>query len=272
MGARRIVLALLLVLAGLPLAAHADDWSDCIESDPDRTIQACTSVIEAGTKTGGELEAAYSFRADNLRRKGSYDLAIKDYSQVIAMNPNEPTTYNNRGLTYHDIGDIDLAIKDFDKAITLNPKLEFPYNSRGNAYSSKGNFDRAVKDFDRASVLKPEAAYAHSQRCWLRAILGSDLNTARKACNTALKLEKGNPNFLDSRGLVGLKQKQYQKAWADYNAAVKAKPDGAAHYLYGRGVAALRLGRTEEGKADLAKALQLDPKIAKTYESYGVTP
>jgi Flp pilus assembly protein TadD len=76
---------------------------------------------------------------------------------------------------------------------------------------------------------------------------------------------------LNGRGLVGIKQGKFAEAWADYDAALRARP-GFAGFLYGRGIAALRLGRTEEGKADLAQATQLDANIARTYAGYGVTP
>lgn len=45
-----------------------------------------------------------------------------------------------------------------------------------------------------------------------------------------------------------------------------------ADYLYGRGIAALRLGRDAEGNADLAAAIKLDGKIAEEYARYGVKP
>jgi hypothetical protein len=37
-------------------------------------------------------------------------------------------------------------------------------------------------------------------------------------------------------------------------------------------MAALRLGRTAEGRADVAAALKLDPQIAETYRKYGIEP
>ena len=54
--------------------------------------------------------------------------------------------------------------------------------------------------------------------------------------------------------------------------AALVRDQGNAHYLYGRGIAALRLGRTQEGQADLAAARAADSAVAASYESYGVTP
>jgi Flp pilus assembly protein TadD len=66
-----------------------------------------------------------------------------------------------------------------------------------------------------------------------------------------------------------LKQEEFDKALADYDAAHQAKPEDAS-FLYGRGIAALRLGRKAEGNADIAAAMMLDRKISETFSSYGV--
>jgi tetratricopeptide (TPR) repeat protein len=74
-----------------------------------------------------------------------------------------------------------------------------------------------------------------------------------------------------SRGMVAIKQERWQDAWADYDRAVRLQPS-SAHALYGRGIAALRLGRAAEGAADLAAAQRLDQAIAETYSRYAVEP
>jgi lipoprotein NlpI len=53
---------------------------------------------------------------------------------------------------------------------------------------------------------------------------------------------------------------------------MRATPDMHAHYVYGRGVAALRLGRASDAQSDIAGALSLDPSIAETFAGYGITP
>jgi len=52
---------------------------------------------------------------------------------------------------------------------------------------------------------------------------------------------------------------------------VKLDPKSASHW-YGRAMAALRMGKAADARADLEKAKAIDPKIAETYASYGITP
>jgi tetratricopeptide (TPR) repeat protein len=84
-------------------------------------------------------------------------------------------------------------------------------------------------------------------------------------------LSDNAPYVLDSRGLVGLKRRHFEGAWADYDAALKAEP-GKASYLYGRGIAAIGLGRAAEGAEDLANAVKLDADVAKSFAGFGVSP
>jgi tetratricopeptide (TPR) repeat protein len=77
--------------------------------------------------------------------------------------------------------------------------------------------------------------------------------------------------FLDSRGLVYLRQKNYDKAIADYDAALRLQPK-IVWSLYGRGLARQRKGMTAQAQADIAAATALEPTIATTAAKYGVTP
>ena len=74
-----------------------------------------------------------------------------------------------------------------------------------------------------------------------------------------------------SRGLLNLKQRRDQDAWNDYDSAARRVENNAA-YLYGRGIAALRLGRAADGQADIAAATTRDANVASVYQGYGVTP
>ena len=77
--------------------------------------------------------------------RGEYGKAIERYSNALALNPQLPAVYNNRGNARGNSGDIDNAIRDFDKAIELAPNSGEIFNNRGNAYSDQGEYDRAIQ-------------------------------------------------------------------------------------------------------------------------------
>ncbi len=66
--------------------------------------------------------------------------------------------------------------------------------------------------------------------------MGQNLDAALVDCSEALKLQPDDPYTRDNLGLIYLKQKQYSKAIAEYDASLKLDPN-RARALYGRGLA-----------------------------------
>lgn len=219
-------------------------YDECIQPyNMDLRIRACTQIIDRTGIGQNYLGAAYNSRGQARRAFGEIDRANADFKSAIAvldeftqLYPEDSTAYLERGISYRNLSQLDRAIANYDEAIRLSPKFALAFNNR----------------------------------CWARAVSNSELEKARTDCDVALKLEGNDPNTLDTRGLVGLKQGKYAEAWADYDAALRAIPS-AAGYRYGRGIAALRLGRIEEGKADIQEALRIDVNIGKVFLDYGVS-
>lgn len=243
-GATTLLALALGLLTGIPNATAQtaeQAWAYCNNSNnqygPEASIEGCTAVIQ--------------------------NAWAHDANMAIALH--------NRGKAYSAQRDYVRAIADYDQAIRLNPQVASVYYSRGNAFYGQRDYARAVVDRDEAARLDPQNADYQNRRCWDRAMANRELDVARAACDAALRLRPNDAYTLDSRGLVGLKQQRWQDAWNDYDAAARIDATGA-NYRYGRGVAALRLGRAAEGQADIAAATQLDPHIAATYAGFGVMP
>ena len=71
--------------------------------------------------------------------------------------------------------------------------------------------------------------------------------------------------------MLNLRVRSNDEAWTDFDAAI-FNGRRTAQTLFGRGVAAMRLGRPREGRADIAAAEELQAGIGTTFASYGVTP
>jgi tetratricopeptide (TPR) repeat protein len=73
----------------------------------------------AGLKIINELidihqsEAALSVRAEIFTSLKKYDLAIKDLTKAITLNPYKSDLYTNRGILYESIGEDSLALIDY---------------------------------------------------------------------------------------------------------------------------------------------------------------
>ena len=99
---------------------------------------------------------------------------------------------------------------------------------------------------------------------------GEQLVEARDDCNEAIALDAGDFNAWDSRGLIGLREQDWDGALADYQASLDIEPSASAHF--GRGIALKRLGDEDQAAEAFAQAAALDPAIAETYAGFGIAP
>jgi tetratricopeptide (TPR) repeat protein len=213
----------------------------------DVVIAACTELIQSKGRSVAEAESP---------EYGPSELAA---------------AYNDRANAYAREGDYARAIADLTEAIRDNPRLAAAYFNRSMAYQGERDYPHAIADSDQAAQLDPQNPLYQDGRCWMRALANVELDVARAACDASLRLQPNAAHALNSRAMVGLRQRRWQEAWRDFDAAAISNP-GLADYLFGRGIAAIRLGHVADGRADLAHASQLDPNLAQRYADYGINP
>jgi tetratricopeptide (TPR) repeat protein len=204
---------------------------------------------------------------------GDYAGAVADYDEAIRLAPRDAALYADRGDARYQLGNYSAAIEDFDDAIRLQPELGQAWRGRGEAWSWLEDYPQAIADFREAVRIDAADAAALANLCWTLVVGGGDLAEARGHCDAALAIEPDSGVALSSRGMAGLRQGRFEDAWKDYDQAIRlttGKPEAA--YFFGRGIAALRLGRSTEGRADLASADLIDPAMAKSFAEVGITP
>jgi len=112
------------------------------------------------SKDGMKAEEWFS-RAYEKVEQGDLKGGIADYTQAIALKPNDAYAYHlMRGLAHYNLGDKQAAIADYNKAIELKPDLAEAYNHRGIAHDNLGDQQAAIADLNKAIALKPDLAVA----------------------------------------------------------------------------------------------------------------
>jgi len=99
----------------------------------------------------------YNLRGANHRHLGNsyadldeYDLAVRDFSKAIALDPSYAEAYYNRGVLYwREFGNYYRAIRDLTRVIELAPHWAEAHFNRGLAYKLRGDHERAIADFRR---------------------------------------------------------------------------------------------------------------------------
>jgi len=203
--------------------------------------------------------------------RGDTVRAEKSCSAALALNDREHDAYKLRGYAYLTEHRFERAGADFKAALQLKPNDDQDRAGYAQSLSGQGRFHEAVVQYRMALDLAPAKAPYWNGLCWARAGTGQHLGQALRECNQALSLQAGAPGALNSRGLVYLRLKQFDRSIADYTASLKAGPLQASAW-FGRGLARLHAGENVKAKADIAEARRLDAKIDTLFVILGILP
>ena len=102
--------AALFAVTAPAVAASRADWDACKGDDPDRSIAACTRIIQGRGETAKDSAIAHPERGLSYKSKGDFDRAIADFSEAIRFDPKYAEAYYLRGVVYGNKGDLDRAI------------------------------------------------------------------------------------------------------------------------------------------------------------------
>lgn len=190
----RLILALLLTVITLH-SALANDTELCrATSDFERSVAACTRIIEAPNATKEWIVWGGYNRALAYDAKGDHDRALMEYDMVLRNEPGYLLAINGRGLSYFKKKDLPNAKAAFDQVLAFNPEFVDAHYSRGIVHFDMGENDKSIVDYSAAIALNPAHAAAYSRR-----------------------------------GMAYEKNKEYQKAIADYRKALASSAEGNIH-------------------------------------------
>lgn len=110
--------------------------------------QALQLTPDQSTALSTFLNRGYAYL--NLQ---NWQAAIDDYDQVLEIDRNEATAYNERGEARQHLGDLEGAMSDYTQAINLDPNLSYAYNNRAFILNRQGDLARAKADLKKAAEL-----------------------------------------------------------------------------------------------------------------------
>ena len=134
--------------------------------------------------------------------------------------------------------------------------------------TTKKDYDKAIADFDEAIRLDPKDRRRLRQpgRCLVRqeGVRQGD----RRLQRGHPARSQASPSPTNNRGSAWGAKKEYDKAIADYNEAIRLDPKYAIAYG-NRGDAWLAKKEYDKAIADYTEAIRLDPKDAAAYNNRG---
>ena len=128
--------------------AYENQEKNCFDSEfIESEISIYANLINFGSY-GDSDERYYFWRGGFYQVIGKYDAAIKDYTALLELNPNDADGYNRRGCLHKELKNYEEALKDFSKAIEIAPHYDF-YYSRGEVYLELKKYKEATADFTK---------------------------------------------------------------------------------------------------------------------------
>jgi tetratricopeptide (TPR) repeat protein len=161
----------MVAVASLPASAIAQlldtkfiEWcAGKNRASPEQAISGCTALIERGQLSLEALANVLERRGEAYYGKDRFELALKDFSEAIRLDPNYGVAYIGRAKVYYIIHQYDRSILDSTEAVRLNPKLaKSAHNLRAQVYFDKGDYGRAIADFDAQEKVDPDSLGALS--------------------------------------------------------------------------------------------------------------
>jgi len=225
---------------------------------------------------------------------------IAFWKDVVANNSHSATAYNNLGNAYLDINQPDKAIEMLDRSIALSPYFVWPYHNRAEAFLRKKEYDKALKDYAKADALQKNyktyigmghlylekgksdlavrnflqalALDPHSETAlYGLAVCYGRLGKYDEAIQLYSRVLHENPYHSDvyrNRGELYFLHKEYAKALADFNAAVRIDPKDIVSLYYGA-IAYHYSGQYDSAIREYGRALALNDKNPVFYDGRG---
>jgi tetratricopeptide (TPR) repeat protein len=195
----------------------------------------------------------------------NYEQAIKDYSEVIQLAPQDAPAYTARGDAFVILGKFEEGIQDFNEAIRLDPKNYLAYQLRGTAYYGDHQFDKAISDLDFTLEHQSDDAITSKLRGDAFKLRGTAYFWKNSFTNTIADLTQASKYLPDDyeiyeiRGACYDRRTDADKALSDFNIAIQLNPE-ATRALYGRGRIYSHAGAYTNAIQDFEAVLKLRPQ------------
>ncbi len=157
--------------------------------------------------------------------------AVREYEEVIRLQPRAIRAWNNLGNIHTLRGDYERAAECYRQVIRIRPDIVHPYNNLGSVLFRMDRLDEALQYFQAALKIRPDLAES-----------------------------------LNNVGAIHFRKGRYEEAEKSYREALKYKPlNPSVHFNLGK--ALVKQGRLEEAAVHYSETLRIDASHREARES-----
>lgn len=174
----------------------------------------------------------YRILADALQEEKRWDEAILNYKRSLEIEPSSPSTLNNLGAVYENLGFRDKAMDLYTEANKLSPESSDTLNNMGNIAMKKNNIDEAIHYFSLAASKKVNPEYYYNLgTAYLKA---NKLDDALVWMKKARDLKEDLASVHANLGMIYCLKNYPEAAIAEFKRALEINPEQVeAHFNLG---------------------------------------
>ena len=254
------------VIAGKPKLAEAYYQHAAALHELGRTADACDAVAPALAIDPHHVKAMFlqALVLGDLQQSSDARAA---YDRLLQRQPGHIDALNNRGLLAWTARDADAALADLNRAVALQPQHAASLTNRALVLGGIGRAAEALADYDRLLALTPDDAEIWNRRGAVLRTLDRD-REALDSFERALALKPDLVTALANRGyLRWVVEHRHDDAKADLTRALALDPqqpwlEGELFYLKMQGA---DWDGFAEGRAALAAGIAAGRQVVKPF-------
>lgn len=217
----------------------------------------------AGIVKGGTYCALAVFLFMTNQQTKIWHDSVALWTHVLKYYTNASLPFWNRGNAYRDLGQYDIALKDYSDAIRLEPKKTGLYNSRGKLYFTQGKFEQASEDYLKAIAIDSTDSELFVNLAASQASL-NNLPGAIHSLKKAIQCDSNNPNAYKTQFILNLNLGNEDAALKDAEKAIGLGLREADMY-FERSLIYLRRSNQAAAMEDLNMAIRIGGKNMPIY-------
>jgi tetratricopeptide (TPR) repeat protein len=236
-----------------------------LQGEYTKALDICDTHLATQGKNPVVAGVVLNLKANLYLADNQVEKARENLEKSIRKNPAYVTPYLSLAKILTDRNQIDDAIQAYTTLIENRPDQAPAHTLAGTLYEQKGRYDLAQTHYEKALAIDPDHIPAINNLAYLYAEQNLHLDQALELARQARKQTGQVPAIMDTLGWVYYKKGLYDSAAMEFEDAARIDPSNPV-FFYHLGLAYSKLGRSEDAKNALQKALalQTDFKGAET--------
>jgi len=220
-------------------------------------------VDQVFTARGANKSYLYNALGLVAMKLSDFEGAIGYFDSALAISPNDPDLFVNRGTAKEKKTDTTEAVLDFQRALMYNPLHAVAKHNLSAISKGKNIAERDPRLLDEAIEDNPNLPFVYAERAYMN-FQKENFSAAVDDYNKAIKLDPAQPEYFLNRGLALEKLKHTNAAYTDYTTAIRLQNNFEKAWL-NRGNLLARLGRLNEAVEDYTAAITHSPEYASAF-------